>query len=113
MGESLNSAKEALRRAVDVLKNRYGGRLSGEALESLIARIQFAWDALVQNEKKIWLRTKKGRELLSEYSAASVKLCDLIESGADLNEMMAAIDDVEQQAKNLNEEIRKRSMVVT
>jgi len=95
------------------LKNRYGGRLSGEALESLIARIQFAWDALVQNEKKIWLRTKKGRELLSEYNAASVKLCDLIESGEDLNEMMAAINDVEQQAKDLNEEIRKRSMVVT
>ncbi len=65
------------------------------------------------NEKKIWLRTKKGRDLLGEYNAASVKLRDAIEVGADLNGIMAAIDDVEQQAKSLNEEIRKRSMVVT
>lgn len=113
LGESLNSAKETLGRTVDVLKSGYGNNLPGEELKDLVTRIQFARDALVQNEKKIWLRTKKGRELLGEYSAASVKLCDVIESGADLNEIMAAIDDVEQQAKNLNEEIRKRSMVVT
>lgn len=88
-------------------------------LRDLIERVQSAHNTLVQNEKKIWLRTKKGREMLSEFGAAFEGLMSAVERlGASVEgilggEVEAALGEVEAQARTLNEEIRKRSMIVT
>ena len=44
--------------------------LPEEETRDLCGQIQFARDTLVQNEKKIWFRIKKGREILSEFDTA-------------------------------------------
>jgi hypothetical protein len=113
MGERLNSSKEALRKAIDVLERHSWGDLKEEEVRGLVARILSARDALVQNEKKIWLKTKKGREMLGEFDTASKKLLQILEAGSDLEELSSSVEQVEGHAKQLNEEIRRRSMVVT
>ena len=112
MDERLSSAKEALGKAAGLLKEGAGPALQEEA-EVLAARIQFALDSLIQNEKKIWLRTKKGREMLGEFESASRDLIELVESRSDADRLRGVVDDVEERAKRLNEEVRRRSMVVT
>jgi len=113
MGERLNSSKEALRKAIDVIEGHSWGDLNEEEVRGLVARILSAREALIQNEKKIWLKTKKGREMLGEFDTASKKLLHVLESGSALEKLRVVVVEVEDQAERLNEEIRKRSMVVT
>ena len=51
--------------------------------------------------------------MLVEFSEASARLLGVVESGSGLEEIKEALGDVELQAKRLNEETRRRSMVVT
>ncbi len=113
MGESLNKAKDDLGRALDTLRAMESGSFPEDGLRDLATRIQFARNALVQNEKKIWLRTKMGKEMLSGFGDASSKLLDALDSGSSLEEIEAALAEVELQAERVNEETRRRSMVVT
>jgi len=112
MSEELISVKEYLGKAKDLLKD-IGQSFIGDETEELSTKIQDAINTLGQNEKKIWLRTKKGREMLGELEAASMNLCEVIEAGLNLEEILVAVADVEQRIRKLNEEVRKRSMVVT
>ena len=113
MGERLNSSKEALRKAISSLEGQSWDDLSNEEVEDIMARILFAREALVKNENKIWLKTKKGREMLGEYDIASKKVLQEIESGSDIAELRKLVNEVEEYARRLNKEIRQRSMVVT
>jgi len=51
------------------LKGDLGEVLPKEETRDLLVQIQFARETLVQNEK-IWLRIKKGREILGEFDTA-------------------------------------------
>ncbi len=108
MGESLETAKSTLDRVMEALRG--SSNASESELRDLLTRLQAARNTLVQNERKIWLRTKAGKEMLSDYSDASLKLLGVVESGSGLEE---ALTEVEAQAKRISDEIRKRSMVVT
>ncbi len=120
MGENLNNAKSVLDEVLNTLKETYAGRIPRDEMRDLMTRVQFARNTLIQNEKKIWLRTKVGREIIGDFGAASGKLLDVLKGsqksdGIESNIMKAdaALRDVESQAKRLNEETRRRSMVVT
>lgn len=113
MGESLNAAKDALGKVIENLRTGQFGGASKNEVRDFILRLQFSQNALVQNEKKIWLRTETGKEMIGEFSDVSEKLLEVTESGSSLEEFEAALEGVEHQAKKLNEESRKRSMVVT
>lgn len=113
MGENLNKAKEALGKALDALHEEDFKSISEGELKGLAIRIQFARNALVQNERKIWLRTKAGKEMLSGFGEAAERLLDHVESDSGLEEIEAALTDVELHAKNIDEETRRRDMVVT
>lgn len=120
MGENLNIARDALERVQDLLKSAPPGRVPEDELRNVLIRLQFAENALTQNEKKIWLRTKVGKEMLSDFSTASKKLLGAIEglqkneTGPNfLDDIDAALGDLEHHAKRLNAETSRRSMVVT
>lgn len=121
MGEIMSCVKDSLERAIDLLKKSVGHFFIEEEDEDLSSRIHYAMNTLVQNEKKIWLRTKVGREILGDFGASSEKLLDVVNKlqkadkiGPDfLVEVDVALRKVESHAKRLNEETRRRSMVVT
>ena len=108
MGESLETAKSTLDRVMEAVRG--SSNASENELRDVLTRLQAARNVLVQNERKIWLRTKAGKEMLSDYGEASLKLLGAVESGSGLEE---ALTEVEAQAKRISDEIRKRSMVVT
>ena len=108
MGEALETAKSTLERVMEALKG--SSAMSESEARDMQTRLQAARNALVQNERKIWLRTKAGKEMLSGYGEASRKLLDAVESGSGIEEALAG---VEAHAKGISDEIRKRSMVVT
>lgn len=108
MGESLETAKSTMERVMETLRG--SSNASKNELRDILTRLQAARNTLVQNERKIWLRTKAGKEMLSDYGEASLKLLGAVEAGSGLEE---ALTEVEAQAKRISDEIRKRSMVVT
>lgn len=113
MVESLYLARDTLSRAIEILRTRPVDSTSDEALKDLVTRLQFARNALVENESKIWLRTKGGKEMLADFESASVELLRVVESGSGLDSVESSTTGVERQAGRLNEETRRRSMVVT
>ena len=94
-----------------VLIDKEGDKTRPIGISSLEDKI--VQNALVQNEKKIWLRTKKGREMLSEAGAATGRLRAALDAPVNLGELEAALAEVEAHARAIDEETRKRSMVVT
>lgn len=104
----METAKSTLERVMEALRG--SSNASESELRDLLTRLQAARNTLIQNERKIWLRTKAGKEVLSDYGEASLKLLGAVESGSGLEE---ALTEVEVQAKRISDEIRKRSMVVT
>lgn len=108
MGEALETAKSTLERVMEALRGSTA--VSESEARDIQTRLQAARNVLVQNERKIWLRTKAGKEMLSDYGEASQRLLDAVESGSGVEEALA---EVEAQAKRISDEIRKRDMVVT
>jgi len=121
MGESLNFAKDVLQRTMQLLKEAPAGAVPEDDLRDIQIRIQIAQNALIQNERKIWLRTKAGKEMIGDFGVAATKLLGAAErigkaeapDPALLKDLKAALGEVELHAKRLNEETRRRSMVVT
>lgn len=86
-------------------------------MKGLVTMIQFARDALVKNEKKIWLKTKKGKKMLVEMGVAADGLLRSIVKLKEENynspqDFIDAFEKVESACIRLEEELRKRSMVV-
>jgi len=111
LGEILNTAREAIDRAMKTLREEPG--LSQAHKRDLLTRLQLARNTLVQNERKIWLRTKAGREMLGGFGEATGRLLVRVESNSGPEDIEAALVDVELHAKRIEEESRRRDMVVT
>ncbi len=78
-----------------------------------MSRLESVRSVLIRNEKKIWLRTKKGRGMLADVSEAAERLRKPLASSGELDPIEAALSDVETLARAIEEESRKRNMVVT
>ncbi len=83
MAETATGVREIIDDSLDLLKRQNHGTDS----QRLMSRLESVRSVLIRNEKKIWLRTKKGRGMLVEVNEAL--------------------------ARAIEEESRKRSMVVT
>ncbi len=79
----------------------------------LMSRLESVRSVLIRNEKKIWLRTKKGRGVLADVSEAAERLRGALVSSGERDTVDAALGDVETLARAIDEESRKRNMVVT
>jgi len=121
MGETLTFARDVLQRTLELLGMAPAGAVPEDEMREVQTRIQMARNALIQNERKIWLRTKEGKEMIGEFGVASTKLLGTVErlqrrEAADtglLKDLEAALGEVELHARRVNEETRRRSMVVT
>ena len=111
MGESMNAAKEAINGVIEIVKSE--SSISEDLRRDFHTRLQFALNTLIQNERKIWLRTKAGKEMLGGFGEAAEKLLDIVRSDPGPGEIGAALADVELHAKSIDEETRRREMVVT
>ena len=75
-----------------------------KADESAKKRLEAARKIISQNRKKIWLRTKAGKPMAEKTESITGKLA---------SEMESALDELEAQVAKIQEESRRRSMVVT
>jgi CRISPR/Cas system-associated protein Csx1 len=100
----IEGVKRALEGVIEIVKVLKG--ITEEKRRSLLARAQLIYNIVVQNEKKIWLKT-------SDLNSSSVTLLEVVEQFKDEVELEAALANVESQTRKIEEEIRRRSMVVT
>jgi hypothetical protein len=71
-------------------------------------------NVILENESKIWLRTKVGEPMLMELQAAVEEAYKVLEGGdSALKSFETALGGVERKAARIDEESRRRSMVVT
>lgn len=113
MSDNLAGAKDSLAETLESIKDLPD--LSEEVKEDLHFRLQAAYNALIQNERKIWLRTKLGKELTSGFTKASESLLEALgePGGFNIEKFEARVEDVEAITKRLKDESRRREMVVT
>jgi len=109
----MDNIKNNLSRTMEILRERPAEEPSGRAKRELLTRLQSAQNILIQNERKIWLRTRAGKEMMADFEAASEKLRMTAESDSALEGVKEALSEVETQAKRIDDETRRRSMVVT
>ncbi|UCD44934.1 MAG: hypothetical protein JSV27_00010 [Candidatus Bathyarchaeota archaeon] len=107
MSGGMEVAKEALGGAIEAVR-----ATSPEGAREMATRLQLAMNVLLENERKIWLRTKAGREMLGALGVAASRLAEIAGDGSP-EEIEAALKEVELHAGEIREEIRRRSMVVT
>jgi hypothetical protein len=103
MSQPMKSAKETL----DALAAQ--GGLPEEQAEM----VKWAAKVVGQNLNKIWLRTKVGKPMAESMQEAAEDALRKLEAGAGQVEVRAVVDAVEAKAKEIDEESRRRSMVVT
>ena len=75
-------------------------------------RLDKVSNIIVENESKIWLRTKIGEPLLKELQDSLEKASDNLCEGASTN-FEILLKDIEVKASKIDEESRRRDMVVT
>jgi hypothetical protein len=81
---------------------------------SLLLRLGKVINILVENEQKIWLRTKVGDPILKDLQESVEASGTFLElENYCLNRFEASFQDVEFRAAKIDEESRRRSMVVT
>jgi hypothetical protein len=107
----IDSAKRALEGVLEAVKGLKG--MTEEERKSLMAMAQSACSIVAQNEKKIWLRTSVGKAMVGDLNSSSERLLRAVGRFVDAAELGAAMADVEAQTRRIEEETRRRSMVVT
>ena len=109
MAETATGVREIIDDSLDLLK----GQNHETDSPRLMSRLESVRSVLIRNEKKIWLRTKKGRGMLVDVSEAAERLKVTFTSPGELDAVDAALGDVERLARAIEEESCKRNMVVT
>ena len=109
MAVTTAGVREIIDDSLDLLKRQNDGTDS----PGLMSRLESVRSVLIRNEKKLWLRTKKGRGMLADVSEAAERLMKSLASSGELDTVDAALGDVEKLARAIEEESRKRNMVVT
>ena len=109
MAVTAAGVREIIDEFLDLLKTR------GVEADSpgLVSRLESVRSVLIRNEKKIWLRTKKGRGMLAEIGTAAESLRGSLRSLGEIGAVDTAISNLEALSSAIDEESRKRSMVVT
>ena len=80
----------------------------------LQTRLDKVMNVITENESKIWLRTRIGEPMLKEFQDALDDASKVLEEGGSASESFeAALREVERKAAKIDEESRRRSMVVT
>ena len=109
MAVTVAGVREIIDEFLDLLK----GQNYGTDSQRLVSRLESVRSVLIRDEKKLWLRTKKGRGMLADVSEAAERLRGALASSGERDTVDATFIEVEALVKAIEEESRKRSMVVT
>ena len=99
MSEAMETAKENLEKILDDVSD-----------PDLKKRVTEILRIISENRKKIWLRTKTGKPMAEDVEKSSLNFVNSMKNSSDLEE---AVKELEVQARKIEEETRRRSMVVT
>ncbi len=102
--ETINALKDSLQRLMDMAESEPG--------KAHMARLRKAANVVAENEGKIWMRTRVGRPLVEQLLSASDRAARALR-GHDQGELAEALRILEAGAEAVEEESRRRSMVVT
>lgn len=103
MSQQMNQAKETVEKIIAHL-DRGSYPLKMVYLEQLKTIDKL----IVQNQAKIWLRTRSGKPMAEKLEATAIKTLHELESGS-----LDEVDELFEAAKEIDEESQRRSMVVT
>jgi hypothetical protein len=112
MSGDVNSVKAALESAVEALKAKEDSIPDGK-MKDYVMRLQQGLNSLIQNERKIWIRTRLGKGMLEGLGGAAEALIGVLNLDAEALKIESALVEVEARAKEIEDESRRRDMVVT
>jgi ribosomal protein L12E/L44/L45/RPP1/RPP2 len=110
MSEPLAPTLKALE---DIRKLVPGLKLKDDEARGVSTRLQKVANTVEENRTKIWLRTRAGKEMVEAIQRAAEELLGVLGSGSGKSEALSALEALEAQAARVDEESRRRSMVVT
>lgn len=119
LSEDLKASKEGIQKVLEVVRDISADSIPATEMRDIDIRIQMANNVLIQNEKKIWLRSKDGREILSEIrSTVDELLSEIMElqespERALWSSFIQTLEKLETVLMKMEEESRRRDMVVT
>ena len=102
MSETITSVKEILKASLAFL----------HTLQPIHGRLDLAIAPVMVNEKKIWLKTPAGKSIAVDFKKVADNLLESIKRGS-IYGLDDAVEEVEVWAAKLDEESRRRSLVVT
>jgi hypothetical protein len=120
MSGQIAEVKELFRGCVENL--RMADECRGGALGEILFRVRMCQNAILENERKIWLRTSEGRSLLGSVASSIRDLDDTVskylresteKQGDAIVSLMEKVENLEHYVIRLKEEIGRRQMVVT
>jgi hypothetical protein len=79
----------------------------------LVSRINQLGFIIAQNQNKIWLRTKTGKPFAESIQNSAERLLRELDKKITSENFEFLLTEIESNAKKINEESRRRSMVVT
>ncbi|HUV33548.1 MAG TPA: hypothetical protein VMW22_01360 [Candidatus Desulfaltia sp.] len=88
-------------------------KLKEDEARGVSTRLQKVTNTVEENKTKIWLRTRAGKEMVEAIQRAAEELLGVLGSGSGKDEVLTALAALEAQAARVDEESRRRSMVVT
>jgi hypothetical protein len=106
---NVSDVREIIDESLELLKKR----LNDADSQGLVYKLESVRSVLIRKEKKIWLRTKKGREMVAEISEAADRLKRALASSGEWDNVDGTLGEVEILTRAIEEESRKRNMVVT
>ena len=87
---------------------------NGENVAGMQIRLAKVTNVILENESKIWLRTRVGEPMLMELQAAVEEAYKVLEGGdSPLSGFEAVLTEVERKTARIDEESQRRGMVVT
>lgn len=114
-GDTMSARIPAVKEKLAGIKSLLAAAKGNEGYAAgLQIRLGKVMNIIMENESKIWLRTRVGEPMLKELQAAIDDAYNVLEvSGSALESFEAALKEVERKATKIDEESRRRSMVVT
>ena len=80
---------------------------------ALISRLENVLKVVTQNQNKLWLRTKSGKPIGEALEERAQTMLNQLEASQSIDGWLGSLSDLETQVHMVNEESRRRGMVVT
>lgn len=106
LAPTMKTLEEIQKRILDL-------KLKEDEARGVSTRLQKVANTVEENKTKIWLRTRAGKEMVEAIQRAAEELLGVLGSGSGKDEALTALAALEAQAARVDEESRRRSMVVT